>query len=392
MTDPIADRTAVYVERARQLAPLIHAQAEHAERTAQLPPAVAEAFHQAGLFRMFLPVEMGGGDLTVPESLRVIEEVARLDGSAGWNLAICSGGPLFGHFIAREAFDEIFSDPRAVVAGSLNPTTTRVVPCPGGWRFSGKASYVSGSAQASWLMAAGLVLDDGSPQLVDGVPVLRAGLFPIRHCTILDTWAVSGMRGTGSNDCVFEDVVVPDGFTFRWPEPRECWKHGPFASIPLTVQLGVGLSTVALGITRHAIDALIEIAAAKVPLGSRSPLRDRPLAQMQLAEAEGWLRAGRAYLFDSSDEVWRVGVAGTVFDREARAAARLASVTAVKLCIRAVDLVHEAAGMTAVQTSCPIERCWRDVHTLSQHVILATTRYEVVGRILLGLDPGSPII
>jgi hypothetical protein len=54
--------------------------------------------------------------------------------------------------------------------------------------------------------------------------------------------------------------------------------------------------------------------------------------------------------------------------------------------------VQEAAGMTAVQTSCPIERCWRDVHTLSQHVILATTRYEVVGRILLGLDPGSPII
>ena len=84
--------------------------------------------------------------------------------------------------------------------------------------------------------------------------------------------------------------------------------------------------------------------------------------------------------------------AGAVFDREARAAARLASVTAVKLCLRAVDLVHDAAGMSAVQTSCAIERCWRDLHTLSQHVILATTRYEVVGRILLGLDPGSPII
>jgi hypothetical protein len=57
---------------------------------------------------------------------------------------------------------------------------------------------------------------------------------------------------------------------------------------------------------------------------------------MQLVEAEGWLRAARAYLFDSSDEVWRMGEAGAVFDREARAAARLASVTAVKLCTRAV--------------------------------------------------------
>jgi alkylation response protein AidB-like acyl-CoA dehydrogenase len=392
MTDPVANQAADYVERARHLAPLVHAHADRAERTAQLPLEVAEAFHQAGLFRMLLPVELGGGGLTIPASLRVIQEVARLDGSAAWNLAICSGGPLFGHFISHDAFDEIFSDPRAVIAGSLNPTTTRVDSCAGGWRFSGRATYVSGSAQASWLMAAGVVLEDGSPRLVDGVPVLRAGLFPIRHCTILDTWAVSGMRGTGSNDCVFEDVVVPDAFTFRWPEPSSSWKRGPFARIPLTVQLGVGLSTVALGVTRHAIDAFVEIAAAKVPVGSRSTLRDRPLAQMQLAEAEGWLRAACAYLFDSSDEVWRMGEAGAVFDREARAAARLASVTAVKLCARAVDLVHDASGMSAVQTSSPIERCWRDLHTLSQHVILATTRYEVIGRILLGLDPASPII
>src|SRR5262249_16391345 len=126
MSDAIADRTAVYVERVRQLAPLIHAHAEDAERTAQLPAAVPPAFTPARLFRMFPPVARGGGALTVPATLRVIEEVARLDGSAGWNLAICSGGPLFGHCIAREAFDAIFSDPRAVVAGSLNPTTTRV--------------------------------------------------------------------------------------------------------------------------------------------------------------------------------------------------------------------------------------------------------------------------
>jgi alkylation response protein AidB-like acyl-CoA dehydrogenase len=391
MTEPIADRTAAYIERVHGLAPLVHAHAEGAERMAQLPAEVAEAFHQAGLFRMLLPVEMGGGELTIPASLRVIEEVGQLDGSAAWNLAICSGGPLFGHFVSRAAFDEIFSNPRAVVAGSLNPTA-RVVPHDGGWRFSGKASYVSGSAQASWLMAAGLVLRDGNPQFVDGVPVLRAGLFPINQCTILDMWAVSGMRGTGSNDCVFEDVLVPDGFTFEWPEPRSGWRRGAFARIPLTVQLGVSLATVALGIARHAIDTLIEIAAVKVPVGSRAALRDRPLAQIQLAEAEGWLRAARAYLYDASDEVWRMGEAAAVFDREERAMARLASVTAVKLCARAIDLVHDAAGMNAVQTSCAIERCWRDVHTLSQHVVLATTRYEVIGRILLGLDPASPII
>ena len=84
MSDPIADQTAAYVARARRLAPIVHAHAERAERTAQLPVEVAKALHQAGLFRMLLPVKMDGGGLTIPASLRVIEEVARLDGSAGW--------------------------------------------------------------------------------------------------------------------------------------------------------------------------------------------------------------------------------------------------------------------------------------------------------------------
>jgi alkylation response protein AidB-like acyl-CoA dehydrogenase len=67
-------------------------------------------------------------------------------------------------------------------------------------------------------------------------------------------------------------------------------------------------------------------------------------------------------------------------------------VTAVKLCAQAIDLLHDAAGMTAVQSGHVLERCWRDIHTMTQHVILGTTRYEVIGRIFLGLDPASPII
>jgi hypothetical protein len=93
--------------------------------------------------------------------------------------------------------------------------------------------------------------------------------------------------------------------------------------------------------------------------------------------------------------VWRRGAERRPFDVHARAAARLASVTAVKLAAQAVDLVHDAAGMNAVKTSGDIQRCWRDVHTITQHVILATARYEVVGRVLFGRgapssDDGAP--
>jgi len=381
-----------YVERVQQLAPLVREHAARSEREAQLAPAIVEAFHDAGLFRILLPRELGGGELNFAEYLQVAEATARLDGSTGWNLAICASGPLFGHFLHRAAFEHIFADPRAVVAGSLNPMTTRIVPYDGGWRFSGKATYVSGSAQASWIMAAGFASEDGRPTIVDGAPVLRAGLFPMRECRILDTWAVSGMRGTGSHDCVFEDVRVPADFTFAWPDPAPVWKPGPFSTIPLTLQLGAGLAAVALGTAQHAIDALTELAVAKVPAASRAPLRERPLAQIQLAQAEGLVQAGRAYLHRTYDAIWRQGEAATGFDAPARAATRLASVTAAKLAAQAVDLVHDTAGVTAIQTSCDIERCWRDVHAMTQHVILSSSRFETIGRVMLGLDPGSPII
>jgi alkylation response protein AidB-like acyl-CoA dehydrogenase len=392
MDQIVSERLRPYFERVQKLAPIIREHADRAEREAQMPREVAEAFLDAGLFRILMPRDMGGGDLTIPDALRLYEEVARIDGSAAWNLAICSGGPLFGHNLSRKAFEKIFGDPRGVSAGSLNPATTRVVAEEGGWRFSGKATYASASAHATYLMAAGMVLRDGAPQMVDGFPVMRAGMFPIKEAKILNTWSTSGMRGTGSNDCVFEDVFVPDEYTFDWLNAKSTWQRGPFANIPLQLQFVGGFVSVVLGAARHALDALNEIAQAKVPAATRATLRERPIAQIQFAQAEGLLRAARAYFYDCNDEIWREGEAGGSFSLEDRAHARLAVVTAAQLAVQAVDMIWGIAGMNAAQTSSPIERCWRDVHTATQHVLMNTSRFEVVGRVLFGLDPGSPVI
>ena len=388
----ISEEARPYFERIQKLAPIIREHADRAEREAQMPREVIDAFHEAGWLRVLVPRQMGGGELTIPDLLRLTEEVARIDGSAGWNLAICAGGPLFGFNLSRAAFEEIYGDPRGVSAGSLNPATTQVIQVEGGWRLSGKATYVSASAHATYLMAAGIVVRDGAPQIVDGAPVLRAGLFPIKHAKILNTWFTAGMRGTGSNDCVFENVFVPDEFIFDWLNAKSSWQRGPLANIPLQLQFVGGLVSVVLGTARHALDTLNEIARVKVPAATRNPLRERPIAQTQFAQAEGLLRAARAYFYDCNDEIWRKGEAGESFSVEDRAHARLAVVTAAKLAVQAVDLVADVAGMNSAQTSCPIERCWRDVHTATQHVLMNTARFEVVGRVLFGLDPGSPVI
>jgi alkylation response protein AidB-like acyl-CoA dehydrogenase len=392
MNEFVSERARPYFEKITWLAPIIREHADRAEREAQMPREVADALHQAGMFRIFLPRSMGGGELTIPDSLRLIEEIARIDASVGWNLAICSAGPLFGQCLSRAAYEQIYSDRSAVIAGSLNPMTSQVIAVKGGWRFSGKATYASGSGHATYLMVAAVVIRDGTPQIVDGFPMLRAGLFPIEQAKILNTWSTAGMRGTGSNDCVFEGVFVPDDFTFDWLNAQSTWQRGAFDNIPLPLQIAGGLAAVVLGTARHALDAFSDIAQVKVPVGARATLRERPIAQTQFAQAEGLLRAASAYFYQCHDEVWRKGEAGESFSLQERAQMRLGNVTAVKLALQAVDLVADAAGMNSAQTSCPIERCWRDVHTASQHVLLNTARFEVVGRVLFGLHPGSPVI
>ncbi len=152
------------------------------------------------------------------------------------------------------------------------------------------------------------------------------------------------------------------------------------------------LAAVVLGTARHALDTLNEIAQAKVPTASQSLLRDRSIAQIQFAQAEGLLTAGRNYFYQVNDDVWRRGAAGDTFTLKDRAHVRLGIVTAVKLALQAIDLVADVAGMNSALTSCAIERCFRDAHTASQHVLMNSARFEIIGRVLLGLDPGSPII
>jgi alkylation response protein AidB-like acyl-CoA dehydrogenase len=220
----LTDRGQTYFDKVQKLAPIIREHADRAERE------VSDDFNEAGLLRMFLPRTMAGGELNVPDSLHLIEEVSRIDASAGWNLAICGGGPIFGHYLSREAFEKIYGDPRGVTAGSLNPMTSQATPVEGGWRFSGKATNASGSGHATYLMAAAMILHDGAPQIVNGFPMLRAGFFPIKHAKILNTWSTAGMRGTGSNDCVFENVFVPDEFTFDWLNALAVWHR--WCSVP----------------------------------------------------------------------------------------------------------------------------------------------------------------
>ena len=77
---------------------------------------------------------------------------------------------------------------------------------------------------------------------------------------------------------------------------------------------------------------------------------------------------------------------------EARARVRLASWHAVTSAVQAVDLVYLTGGASSLYATCPIERAFRDVHAITQHIGVHPRILETAGRVLFGLEPDIPIL
>jgi alkylation response protein AidB-like acyl-CoA dehydrogenase len=390
LTRSTGPNPAELVARAQSLAPLIWASREQSERERQLPTSLVEAMAAADLFRMWVPRSLGGAEADIATALRVIEEVSRVDGSAGWNLAVGVGQAVTSAYLPVEVAREVFGQrPGAPTAGSIvakGPAVAAVTD--GGYRVSGRWGFASGSMHAAWFMVGCVVMEGDAPRLgPDGAPAPHMMVLPRADIEVIDTWHVGGLRGTGSHDIAAHEAFVPAArsFPLLTSRPREA---GTLYRLPLSL-LGVSLAPVATGIARAAIDALERLATEKTPAGTRVLLRERTMVQVSTARAEALLRAGRAFLFEMVAEAWEAAAAGELPVRQ-RALLRLAATHAVSSAARAVDLVYEAGGGSSIYETSPLERCFRDIHTVTQHVAIAPASYEPAGRVLLGMDPGTP--
>ena len=206
----------------------------------------------------------------------------------------------------------------------------------------------------------------------------------------LDTWTVGGLRGTGSHDVAVHDVFVPTTFgsgffdPYVLPEPRY--------RIPAFSRVIPGLGAMALGIAQTAIDTLKEIAGAKTPERTTHMLRDTPDAQARVSQAEALVRSARLFLFESLDQLWTRLLAVGEVSMEARALARLATSHAVSSAVQAVDLMFVAGGASSLYTNCLLERAFRDVHAMTQHIGVHPRVMQSTGRVLFGLDSDTPLL
>lgn len=381
------------VVAAQALLPLIEANREPITTQRMLPTKVTEAMRVAGHFQLSLPATLGGLELHPRVAFDVVECLSRAEGSVGWCASISSSVSLFaGGWLPAKVGKELFGDPPdARCAGSVRPEgTARVVP--GGYRVNGRWNFASGINHARWMFCTCVVKDgDGIMVHRSGNPVTRTLLIPRESVTLVDTWRVAGLEGTGSHDFVVEDVFVPDAHTF--------WLGNPPVAEGLLYHSRLSMlsawtttAAVSLGIGRGALDVMAELGARATSTMSKVLLRDRPRVQQAVGEAEAILGGARAFLLSSVEEAWDAVAEGAAAETVNRAVARarLGITHAQVESVRAVDRLFHAAGTNSVYRINRLERCFRDVHVAQQHAAGQPVHIETAGRALLGIELNEP--
>jgi 3-hydroxy-9,10-secoandrosta-1,3,5(10)-triene-9,17-dione monooxygenase len=203
------------IARAEALIPMLREQQDDAEQRGYYSQSVHQEFVRAGFSRILQPRRFGGYEFDLPTFVRTMVRIATGDPGTGWCLTL---GSSHAHVVASYFPEEVQAEVFAPDGDFRCPHPVAPIGearrVEGGWRVSGKAIYASGIPYATWSLCSALV----PASTGDGPPTTLALLVPRRDLTMLEDWGASngtilGLRSSGSNSFVLDDVFVRDAFT-----------------------------------------------------------------------------------------------------------------------------------------------------------------------------------
>lgn len=389
MTAPTLDQL---LATARHVGELAAAHAAVTERERRLAEPAAQALLESGLIKILQPARYGGYELGFGELVRVGQTLAHYDVSASWVLCILGIHHWWGAFVSPQMQHELWGDdPETCFVDSFAPNG-RAEPAPGGMRLSGKWGFLSGLPWARWA-AVGAI----APTTAGAEPEYLMFFVPASDYRIVDDWHTVGLRGSASASVQVDDVFVPTHRIFRMGHamatgdiPGRAVNPGPLYRVSLVGGLGLALVPPSLGGAQALLRRFQERAAARVPLFSAQRQAELVLSQTTLAETAVELDMAEGLLYRYADELTARGASGEAFDTTDRTRLYAWRAVIARRAREANFRLTELAGASAIFDGEPLQRYWRDVHAMGQHVAL---NYEAAlrnyGRSLLGLTPDA---
>lgn len=377
--EPIADRLA--------------ACAVEAERGRKPDDGCIEAIEATGLFALLAPKRYGGHQARLSQLIDPIVRLGEGCTSTAWVASFYAAHSWIAALFPEQARAEFFADRPFIRAPAPFQPTGTAVDAEGGYRLTGRWRWATGIMHADWVFTAALTQPAGGP------PEGRLFALPASDVKVVDTWHVSGMAATGSNDIVVENVFVPSYRTI----PFEAFKNGdtpgsrdlddPLYRIPMPPLLALTAALPALGAARSAVRIFERHMKSRYMSYENKHQDERPAAQIRLARATAYVTSAELLLRDVASRIDTAAARPEPLSMTERATIRMNAATAVHFCRDAITTVTDAAGSSAYFSDQPLQRMLRDVTVLGSHVVFDWDgTSEMYGRVLLGRKPGTILV
>ena len=376
------------VGRAKKLQALVREHAAAGDDARRVSDVVIDALHAEGLFHISVPKRLGGSGANFRTFIDAVAEVAHADGGTGWAMALLNVCTWFATLFSERAQSDAFGKrPDARVCGIFTaPLKTEKVE--GGLRVTGEWWYASGSLHAQWATL-GVKLGDRP----DGSPHMGLSLVPLSDLTLRDTWFVAGMRASGSNTLVANDVFIPDyrvqSFDAMASEiyaRKESDEPNDYASFVPVAE--IILVAAQIGLARSAIDlTLAKVPTKPIAYTIFSQTRNSPVHQIKLAEAVS--DADQAYLLvaRACADIDSAAQRREKLDPVTRARIRMDTGQAGKLAREAINRLLSVNGAGSFALTNQLQRIWRDSEVASRHAfVLPEMASLIYGRVLFGIE------
>lgn len=373
------------IERARGLTEPIRRFADHNHEHRTIHPEVIEMIKQAGLFRVLRPRRWGGFEMEPAVAADIQFALARGDHSVGWVFGVFSVHAFQMALFPDQACADVYGEnDEALICSSFMPGG-HAEKVEGGNLFNGRWRFASGSNHADWCFVGGH--RDGS---------FITCLLPRSEYQLEDTWFTPGLRGTGSQDMIIENQVIPehrihdavDGFNCSSPgnEVNTGWLYRlPFHQVFIR-----GITNASIGALEGMIDAYTGYVSNRITVfGSKAA--DDPDVREALGAALHTVHQLKAEMRQNYQLLAEHARRGDPPPFELRLMTKLGAASVTDRCREAAQRLFECTGGHGLfEKNTPFGRQLVDMVAAKQHIAAQNhPTARNLGALTLGLESGE---
>ncbi len=383
------------LRRARELVPRLRQRAAQAEMGRNMPAETISDLHASGLLRSLQPRRWGGMEFDFIAYVDFPLELARGCPSTAWNLGNLQVHHWMLAMYDERAQEEVWGrDPAAMIASGIAYPQGRARKVEGGFEVSGRWNFSSCVNVSDWNMLAVTVREG------ERVTGHRMCLLHKSQYEVVDDWRVLGMRATGSMTVVAKDVFVPeykaldmhearggDRFPGALTNPNPCYR------VPLSALGGHGIGACAVGNAQAALEHSIASVKERSTSYTGTKMRDFQTVQLRIGAAGAKIEMARLILRNDCRDGQEIANRNVIADTETKLRFKRNLALAVSLATEAVDLLHAMAGANGIYEAYPLERIFRDAHSLAGHISFSfDTQASTWGFVALGGEVNNPTL